>query len=67
MDKVLNGGKLCATTVIKYSVGAEGWGGVGSHVDTPVTVVLGTVGFIVIVSGWYDVYGSTVFNGGGAQ
>ena len=57
----LKGGEGRAPTTIEDYVVAEG--GIRSHVDTPVTVVLYTVGFIVAVMGRYDGYDSTFCNG----
>ena len=42
-------------------------GGIGIHVDPPVTLVLDTVGFRVEVMGLYDGYGSIFCNGIGAH
>ena len=61
----LKGGKVRAPTPIEAYVEAEG--GIRNHVDSPVTVVLDTVGFRVAVMGWYDGYGSTFCNGIGAH
>ena len=61
----LKGGKVRAPTPIEAYVEAEG--GIGIHVDPPVTVFLDTVGFRVAVMGWYDGYGSTFCNGIGAH
>ena len=57
----LKGEKVRNPTPIEAYVEAEG--GIGIHVDTPVTVVLYTVGFRVAVMGWYDGYDSTFCNG----
>ena len=48
----LKWGEFRAPTPIEAYMEAEG--GIGIHVDPPVTVVLDTVGFIVAVMGWYD-------------
>ena len=45
----------------------EAEGGIGIHVDPPVTLVLDTGDFRVAVMGWYDGYGSTFCNGIGAN
>ena len=45
----------------------EAEGGVGIHVDPPVTVFLDTVGFRVLVIGWYDGYGRKFCKGIGSH
>ena len=59
------GRKVCAPTPIDAYVEVEG--GIGIHVDPPVTAFFYTVGFRVAVMGWYDGYGSTFCNGIGAH
>ena len=55
----LKGEKVRNPTPIEAYVEAEG--GIGIHVDPPVTVHLDTFGFRVAVMGWYDGYGSTFY------
>ena len=61
----LKGGKFRAPTPIEAYVEAKG--GIGIHVDPPVTVCLDTFGFRAAVMGWYDCYSSTFCNGIGAH
>ena len=65
MQKWVQGGEVRSPTPIGAYVEAEGR--IGIHVDPPVTVVLDTVGFRVVVMGWYDGYGSPFCNGVGAH
>ena len=65
MQKWVKGGGVRAPTPIEAYVEAEG--GIGIHVDPPITVVLDTGGFIVAVMVEYDGYGSTFCNGIGAH
>ena len=52
MEKWVKGGGVRAPTPIEAYVEAEG--GIGIHVDPPVTVVLDTGDFRFAVMGWYD-------------
>ena len=61
----LKGGEGRAPTTIEDYVVAEG--GIRSHVDPPVTVVLDTFGFRVAFRGWCDGYVRKFCNGGGAH
>ena len=65
MQKWVKGGKVRAPTPIGAYMEAEG--GIGIHVDPPVTVVLDTVGFRVAVMGCYDGCRSTFCNDVGAH
>ena len=61
----LKGGEVRAPTPIEAYLEAEG--GIGIHVDPPVTVFLDTVGFRVAVMVWYYGCSSTFCNDVGAH